>query len=159
MSDDQLVRPEPWTTPTPAQTPRLRTAVMRHQGVRLADLVDLFDTGYARIIAAGVTPTGPAFALYRGDPTASFDLELGFPADRVPADDTVEESSIPGGPSFVLTHVGGYDGLGPAWERVLGAVADAGRTLDTMLEVYVSQPGPDVDPATLRTDLHALLTG
>lgn len=154
---DILVRPEPWATPSAARVPTLRTAVVRRESVTLADLRDIFDEGYGRILAAGVVPTGPAFAIYRGDPTQTFDLELGFPADTVPADEAVVESSLPGGPSIALTHLGGYDGLGPSWERVLGSVAEAGGSVTALLEVYVSQPGPETDPATLRTDLHALL--
>ena len=156
---DQLVPATPWATPTPTRLPTLRTAVVRHEGVTLADLRDIFDSGYGRIVAAGVVPTGPAFALYPGDPTATFDLEVGFPADTVPADDVVVESSIPGGAAYTLTHLGGYDGLGGSWERVLTAVADDGGAAGLLLEVYVTQPEPDMDPATLRTDLHAVLRG
>ena len=32
-----------------------------------------------------------------------------------------------------------------------------GLTPSAMLEVYVSEPGPDVDPTTLRTDLYLLV--
>ena len=42
-------------------------------------------------------------------------------------------------------HVGGYDNLGDSWCAL------------AMWEVYVTEPIPDADPATLRTDLSWVL--
>ncbi|MFE3293547.1 GyrI-like domain-containing protein [Rhodococcus sp. NPDC059234] len=140
-------------------------AVLRHGAVTMADLAGLFDTGFqalgAAIAAGELTPTGPAVAIYRGDPATTFDLEIGFPvAQAIAAPIAVDGavvvgSQLPAGPAATLSHLGAYDGLPTAWEKLMTAVQAGGATLrdGTMVEVYVTQPSPEADPATMRTDL------
>ena len=102
--------------------------------------------------------SGPAFALYRGDPATSFDLELGFPVARplvapVPGEVVVEPSFIPAGEALTLTHFGAYDALPQAWAVLSAAAAATGFVPTFFYEVYVTEPSPQTDPATLRTDL------
>ena len=53
-----------------------------------------------------------------------------------------------------VSHLGGYDGLPRAWGDLMQRVADDGnQPALPFWEVYVSEPGTDVDPSTLRTDL------
>ena len=138
-------------------------AVLRHEGIRLADLRDVFDTGYGAIAAAfaagRLIPTGPALAIYHGDPMGVFDLELGFPVQTPPSapiatgDGTaIVASSLPTGQVVATSVFGSYDGLGAGWAGLVARAAEAGlHPRGVWIEVYVSDPG--VEPDELRTDL------
>ncbi len=138
-------------------------AVIRYSGLRLDDLRTVFDTAYSalgRAVGAGtVVPSGPALAVYHGDPGELFDLEVGFPVAEalggpVVADDTtIVPSTLPTGPAFATSFFGAYDGLGQAWGSLLTRVAEQdAEPLDVMIEVYVTDPS-DAPPGRLRTDL------
>lgn len=138
-------------------------AVIRHEGIRIADLRDAFDSGYAAIgaaFAAGtLIPAGPALAIYHGDPMGVFDLELGFPVQAPPSDPiatgdgtAITASTLPTGKAVATTVLGSYDGLGAGWAALVARAAEAGmHPSGVWIEVYVSDPG--VDPDELRTDL------
>lgn len=172
-------------TPTPAapaivDAPEQVTAVVRVEGYPAAQLPQLFDGVFTRLFPAlgqaGVQPAGPAHALYTRMPGETVDLEVGIPVDRVLEGtvdlgslqlETGEEiplvartSSLPGGRIATAAHLGGYDGLGEAWQTFMEALATGGTPPGTPFwEVYVTEPSPDMDPATLRTDLFTALQG
>ena len=53
-----------------------------------------------------------------------------------------------------ISHLGGYDGLGQAWDEFMAAVERSGASPRLPFwEVYVTEPSPETDPATMRTDL------
>ena len=153
---------EPVTEPTAVTLEPVPTAVVRHRGVTVADLPALFDAAYPAIGASGAAIAGPAFAVYRGDPSARFDLEIGFPvtspvAGPIAGPVTVEPSELPVGPSLTLSHLGSYDALHEGWGRLAGEAAAQGLVPRCFFEVYVTEPTPDTDPATLRTDLYLMV--
>lgn len=138
-------------------------AVVRHEGVTIADLSGLFDRGYSAIggaFASGaLTPAGPALAVYRGNPMETFDLELGFPVAEAPSTPietpggpTITASALPAGPATATTALGSYEGLGAAWAGLVERTVAGGSTpLGVWIEVYVSDPS--TAPESLRTDL------
>ena len=84
-------------------------------------------------------------------------MPLASPLD-LGEDYTVVSSSIPAGRVAATSNLGGYDGLGEAWGAFMGAVASAGhRPSARFFESYVTQPTPESDPVTLRTDLVVFL--
>jgi effector-binding domain-containing protein len=139
-------------------------AVVRHAGVRQSDLRDLFDSSFRAIGAAAsagdLQPTGPAVAIYDGDPADVFDLALGLPVAQLPSG-TLERDGVEivghqlaAGAYAALSHVGSYEGLSGAWERLIDGVTEGGaQPAGVWVEVYVSEPTPESDPSTLRTDL------
>ena len=149
---------------TAAPTPALidgqpvTTAVVRGR-VPMDELRNFFDRSFGQLGRAlgsqGVAPTGPGFARYHGAPAEVVDLEVGFPTNSpVTAADGVEPGSLPGGRIATATYVGGYDGLGATWGGLEEWLGQQGlRPSGDLWEVYVTEPGPDVDPATLRTDV------
>ncbi len=147
----QLVTVEPATS-----------AVVRGR-IALTEIRDFFDRSFSvlgpAIGAQGATATGPAFGLYRGTPDGTLDLEVGFPTDRaVASDGPVEAGELPGGRVARLVHAGAFDGLAGSWQRLGACIAEQGPARSaTYWEVYVTQPGPEVYPATLRTELNWLL--
>lgn len=69
-------------------------------------------------------------------------------------------SALPGGRIATAAHLGGYDRLGEAWQTFMGALESQGhRVAMPFWEVYTTEPTPDIDPATLRTDLFTALEG
>lgn len=148
------------------------TAVVRATNVPMATIGSFFDSAFGKafpaLFAAGITPVAPPFALYTRiteGPEAEADLEIGFPLDR-PLSESVEgeseevdgmrvvPSELPAGEIAVTSHLGSYDGLGEAWGELMGEIGAMGRAPGIPFwEVYVTEPSPDMDPATLRTDL------
>ena len=80
----------------------------------------------------------------------------GLAAQPVEAGDLrIVPSELPAGRVAVVSHLGGFDGLGRAWGRLLGEIQGRGLSAGTPFwESYVTEPSPDMDPATLRTDLY-----
>ncbi|MCT1432806.1 GyrI-like domain-containing protein [Dietzia maris] len=164
--------PEPVEGVRLLRAPAVPTAVVRATCVPMATIAGFFDsafgTAFPALFAAGVTPAGPAFALYTRtteEPEPAADLEIGFPLARplpeLHPDEPTEidgmqviASELPAGDVAVTSHLGSYDGLGQAWGEFMGAIGAMGRAPGSPFwEVYVTEPSPDMDPATLRTDL------
>lgn len=148
------------------------TAVVRATDVPMATISGFFDSVFGKafpaLFAAGMTPVAAPFALYTRiteGPEARADLEIGFPLDRPLAESIEGEpeevdgmqvvpSELPAGEIAVTSHLGAYDGLGEAWGEFMGEIGAMGRAPGIPFwEVYVTEPSPDIDPATLRTDL------
>ena len=126
---------------------------------------DFFDRSFRTlpqaIIGQGRAITGAAFCLYHGIPADTFDLEAGFVVDAaiIPSGDVVP-GSLPGGRVARLIHVGSYDGLPGSWDRLHTWVAANGLSRgEGWWEAYLTQPTPDTDPATLRTELNLQVLG
>lgn len=158
------------------RAPVVPTVVVRAGDVAMSTISELFDAAFGTVFPAafahGLTPAGPAFALYTrltdgADPVA--DVEIGFPLggplleqiDDEPVEGDglrVVASVLPAADVAVTTHLGGYDGLGQAWGEFLGQIGAMGRAPGTPFwETYVTEPSPDMDPADLRTDLYCVV--
>lgn len=144
------------------------TVVVRAQDCPMERLAELFDTTFAALFAAlaqhGLAPAGIPFSLHHRIPDSTADLEVGIPVTAplsgpiTVGDVVLTPSELPGGTVARTSHVGPYDGLGDAWGAFLGAVVASGRApVLPFWEVYVTEPGPESDPATLRTDLFTLV--
>jgi effector-binding domain-containing protein len=157
----------PRAAPEQVRLVAVPTAVVRRAALTMDGVRGFFDAGFAAL-AAAVAPAGPAFAIYRGDPSTIFDAEIGFPVTAplsasVPGEPgaiVVDPSSLPPGPALALSHVGGYDTLPDTWARLMEAVTASGAIPgSTFIEVYVTEPGPGAEPAAMRTELFAPLPG
>ncbi|MFD0806482.1 GyrI-like domain-containing protein [Nocardioides caeni] len=123
---------------------------LRHTAVTFDDLGSIFDSGYS--VLAQLGPIGPGYAIYDGDMDKPFDVTLGFPVAQVPAQlpDGVEASTFPGGSVLLVSHLGSFEDLMPAWERFV-AHEKAPQSLRA-IEIYVTDPS--VTPVEQqRTDL------
>ncbi|WP_143965788.1 GyrI-like domain-containing protein [Gordonia zhaorongruii] len=119
--------------------------------VTLDDLPELFDESFEILAQAG--PVGPAFAQYIGDPTDVFDLTIGFPVAAPTDVEDTETGLFPGGSALIMSHIGGFDGLGSAWDSLMELhFARGGAQPRATLEIYATDPSgtPQED---LRTDL------
>ena len=106
---------------------------------------------------SGLVMTGPPFARYRSlDPEyARFEVEAGFPVDKsAPVHGEVESSTLPGGPAAVVTHIGPYDEMKPAYEATEAWITQHdGMPEGSAWEVYYSDPQQQPDPSTWRTEI------
>jgi effector-binding domain-containing protein len=132
--------------------------------VPMDELPAFFDRAFGALGVAlsahQVVPQGPAFARYRGVPTATADLEVGFPvAEAIEPQGEVTAGSIPVGRVARVVHHGGYDGLGAAWSSLEAWIGEQGLVPgEDLWEVYLTKPDPDMDPSELRTELNWLVT-
>ena len=150
---------------TASSTPELvtlepTTAAVVRGTIAAEEITDFFDRSFSvlgqAIAAQGLAPIGPAFGLYRGMPDETIDVAVGFPTDGpIEPDGSVEPGELPGGRVARVVYAGGFDGLGDAWQRLGGWIAQQGLTpSETYWEVYVTEPNPEMDPADLRTELN-----
>jgi effector-binding domain-containing protein len=130
------------------------TAVVREQ-VAMTALPEFFGRAFAEVSAAmeaqGVQPTGPPFALYRGMPTETVDVEAGFRVSTtIEAANGVRAGIMPPCRAVQAMHVGSYDTLGTTYEAVKQRMYEEGLTAsDDMWEYYLSDQ--TTDPAIWRT--------
>lgn len=161
MNVPLLLSPEPAATPARVTLPGdIPVVQLRHHGATLAQLPDLFDSGYA--VLAGLGPNGPGFAVYAGDISQSFDLTIGFPVashpQSLPAG--VESATFPSGEALLLSHLGPFEEMTGSWQRLVDAAEEQGLEVTSAIEVYVSDPSvtaPTDLPTDLRTDLLGVL--
>ena len=146
------------TEPMLTEVTEIVTAVVSGV-VAMAEIADFFDRSFSELTTTlaeqGRTATGAAFARYKGLPGETADLEVGFATDQtVTHQGNVQPSSLPSCRVATTVHVGGYDQLGMAWERLGAWIREQGLTpRDDLWEVYVTKPNPHMDPADLRTEL------
>jgi effector-binding domain-containing protein len=109
--------------------------------------------------AAGAAISGPALAIYHGDPHSdAFDVTVGFPvSDEAPRDGVVTEL-LPGGPAARVTHTGSYETLGEAYTELAAALAERGVPWTIAWETYVVGMGDVSSPDELVTEVVAPLT-
>lgn len=169
MSAPSYLREEPFSELTVIEVPGTPSAVVEAREVAMEDLPKLFDNTFTGLFPAlgeaEIEPAGPAFALYTRQPSETVDLQVGVPvsagltqAQPIGNDLIVIPSELPASSMAVISHFGGYDELGEAWAQFLKDVVAAGHHPGLpFIELYVTEPSPEADPATLRTDLFLTL--
>lgn len=156
MDTPLVLAPEPFANPERIDLPAgVPVVELHHADASLADLPDIFDAGYQVLATLG--PAGPGYAIYDGDLSQRFAVTIGFPVAAAPADlpDGVQATTFPSGPALAVSHLGPFDGLAPAWERLTEEARPAGAS-GRVVEVYVTDPSV-TEADRLRTDLLALL--
>ncbi|MPV37123.1 GyrI-like domain-containing protein [Georgenia subflava] len=133
--------------------------------VRMDEITTIFDTRFTEVLdaltAAGAQPAGAPYARYRGRPTDTVDVEVGFPV-TAPFQGTgeVRGGTLPAVRAAEAVHPGSYDTLPETYAAVERWVAENDlQTLEESWEVYESGPESDPDPSTWRTRVVFPLTG
>ena len=133
------------------------TAVIAAE-VPIAELKDFFDAAFHAVadvlLRQGVAPQA-AFGYYPKMPTETIALEGGFITNSpITREGKVLPGELPGGQIARATYVGSYEGLEAAYGEFAEWIHAQGREPGpAMWEVYVTEPTPDVDPGSMRTDL------
>ena len=134
------------------------TAVVR-SSLLVSEIPDFMRHAFAstaRILASqGISLVGPPFARYVHVEDDRFIVEAGFPTTAaVAATDDVVASALPGGLAAVLTYVGPYDEMKPAYEAVAEwIVRNGGTPAGSPWEVYFTDPAHEPDPQKWRTEI------
>src|SRR5436190_6818140 len=122
------------------------------------------------LAAHGIPPAGPPFLRYRViDMDRRLDIEAGVPVaaprgDENVGDENVQVGVLPAGRYVTVTHVGPFDKLVDATGGLLAWAAGQGLKWDVTgtpdgeswgcrLEIYVTNPAEQPDPATWETQL------
>lgn len=159
----------PYTEVTYLEVPEVPTVVSTFTAYPMADMATAFDSTFTALFPAlgaqNVQPAGPGFSLHTRMPSDTVDFEIGLPVDRpvtatvsTESGVTLRASRLPAGRVAIVSHLGSYDGLGEAWGAFMQAVGDAGHEPALPFwEIYVTEPSPEADPESMRTDLVLLL--
>ncbi|HEY8701947.1 MAG TPA: GyrI-like domain-containing protein [Arthrobacter sp.] len=132
------------------------TAVLRER-VAMDALPEFFGRAFGAVAAEAqrqnVQLAGPPFALYRGTPTETVDVEAGFPIAGTLADaGTVIAGILPEAEAYVAMHTGPYDTLESTYTVIQDQIKAAGkRPSDTMWEYYLNGPPSEPDPQKWQT--------
>ena len=120
-------------------------------------LTEFFGRAFTTVMSAAgaqnVQLTGPPFALYRGTPAQTVDVEAGFPISGAFQDkDGVTAGALPETQAFEAMHMGSYDTLETTYAAIQERMKAQGLTpSETMWEFYLSGPGVEPDPLKWQT--------
>jgi effector-binding domain-containing protein len=116
--------------------------------------------------ARGIKPAGAEFLKYNViDMKRKLEIEFGVPtATLVSGDDRVLAGTLPSGRYATLVHRGPYDKLYDAngalidWARERGirwdvSETEAGDRFGCRLEIYLTDPGSEIDPEKRETEV------
>lgn len=125
--------------------------------VPMAELPSAFDAAFHQVAdtvaAAGAQLVAPPYGRYRGMPTETVDVEMGFPVDRVfTASGDVLVETIPERRAVETVHVGSYDAMPATYGAVFAWIGEHGLVpADEMWEIYETDPSANPDQGTWRT--------
>ncbi|MFJ6112989.1 GyrI-like domain-containing protein [Agrococcus sediminis] len=125
--------------------------------VPMAGITDFFDRAYRTVVrvmaSQDIHPTGAPVGVYWSAPTDTIEMSAGFPADAaVAAEEGVAAERLPAGRAVQLTHAGAYGTMRASYDRLAAWAEEQGLPLGpVMWETYLTEPRPDVDPASMRT--------
>lgn len=148
-------------------TPQPAAAVRISESMADLDLAALFDLHLPniadRLADLGAAPAGPPYGRYHEFGPERADVEIGIPtaapvsalrplAECEPGE--MGSSELPGGQAAVTVHLGPYDSLSQAYERLEGWIRGQGREPGPgPWESYIDDPAEVEDPSQLRTEL------
>ena len=129
--------------------------------VPVAEIPDFLGKAYAtvteHVARSGLVFAGAPFARYRplDDEFAEFEIEAGFPVlSGAEGSAEVVASTLPGGIAAVVTHVGPYDQMKPAYQAIEAWIVEHDSQAEgPAWEVYYSDPIEQPNPANWRTEI------
>ena len=135
-----------------------KAAVVRFE-TPIAELRDEIRSGLAEVARSialnSLFPTGSPFTHYLTWHGEMVVAEVGFPVSGqlVPAGRVVG-GELPGGTIASAFHVGPYETIGEAYQRIEAWIRARGKEPgSTMWEAYLRGPGQETDPARFRTEI------
>lgn len=134
------------------------TAVVRAT-IPVAEIPAFLGRAYEQVMQAlraqGGAPVGPPFAYYLGMPTATVDMEAGFPV-AIPYSESgdVVPSELPGGNIASTMHVGPYERMVDTYNALMHWIDERGLVAgQSMWEIYLSDPQQEPDSSKWRTQI------
>jgi effector-binding domain-containing protein len=137
--------------------PEQQTAVVRHR-ITMQEVDRIpgwLGVTYQAIQRAGLQPAGMPFLRTLTMDANGMEVEVGWPvAAPFTGDAEVQAGTLPGGPRAVVSYLGPYDGIAPAYEALQAWCAEHGHAIaGAPWETYVTDPHAEPDPAKWRTDV------
>ena len=107
------------------------------------------------LLQHGQEPAGPPYALYHNMDMENLDLEIGVPfAGTLKGEGHIVNSTIPGGRSAVVEHLGPYETIEATYNKLMAFVAEQNlEPASYMYEFYLNDPD-EVAPEEIRTEVH-----
>jgi effector-binding domain-containing protein len=104
---------------------------------------------------SGAQPAGPPFAMYHNMDMSNLDVEIGFPvAEATQGSGRVKAGKLPGGRAAVTLHVGPYEKIGEAYNRLTAYVTKQGLNPESFCyEFYLNDPA-ETPPEQLKTEIY-----
>jgi effector-binding domain-containing protein len=127
-------------------------------------LSEVMGSSYGEIMqvmeSLGVQPSGPPFAMYHNMDMSNLDVEMGFPVMKAAQDrGRVKAGKLPGGKAAVTVHVGPYDRIEEAYNRLTAFVNEKGlETESSCYEFYLNDPA-ETPPDELKTEIYFPVKG
>ncbi len=101
----------------------------------------------------GQQPAGAPFAVYYNMDMQNMDVEIGFPAARLPGKDNIRAGELPAGKAVSLLHVGSYETVKAAYEAAgQWMKANGYESTGVVYEFYLNDPA-QTPPERLETQL------
>jgi effector-binding domain-containing protein len=140
------------------------TAVVRST-IAVAEIPTFLRHAYEAVMqglgSQGIAPVGEPFAYYLGMPTATVELEAGFPiaAPCVAAGEAIP-SELPGGTIATGTHVGPYEKMVDTYNQLMAWMAQQGLVPgEQMWEIYLTDPAQEPDASRWQTQIFWPVSG
>ena len=134
------------------------TAVVRAT-IPVSEIPAFLGHAYAAVMqvlaSQHIAPKDAPFAYYLKAPTATVELEAGFPiaAQCAPAGEVLP-GELPGGTIATTTHVGSYETLVDTYNVLMAWISKQGLVRgEAMWEIYLTDPQQEPDPANWRTQI------
>lgn len=90
---------------------------------------------------AGARPVGPPVAVLRPLPDGGLEVTAGFPVDHRPPGTSLEHDTLPAGKALQVAHLGSYESLAAAYDRLFERLAGHDGAAGPLLwEQYVVGP-------------------
>ncbi len=102
-----------------------------------------------------IHPAGPPFSVYYNMDVSNLDVEIGFPvAEKFEGKGRIRAGKIPGVKAAVTLHVGPYEKIDEAYNRLSAFVKKQGlETESYCYEFYLNDPA-ETRPEELKTEIY-----
>ena len=143
-------------TSQPTLAVRTRTSV--------AKLPEVMGQTYGTIAqylgSLGEQPAGPPFAAYHNMDMSNLDVEIGFPVTTAAeGSGRVKAGKLPGGKAAVILHVGPYEKIEEAYNRLTAFVKEKELEPESFCyEFYLNDPA-ETPPEELKTEIYFPVKG
>jgi effector-binding domain-containing protein len=127
-------------------------------------LSEVMGSSYGEIMqtmgSCGAKPAGPPFAMYHNMDMSNLDVEIGFPVDvKTEGSGRVKAGKLPGGKAAVTLHLGPYEKIEEAYNRLTAFVQEQGLEPESFCyEFYLNDPA-ETPPEELKTEIYFPLKG
>ncbi len=122
-----------------------------------AKMGEIYGKIFPYLMQQGVGFAGPPFAVYYEMPQGDspMDMEVGVPiTEAAPSLEDMTTHTLPGGTVATTVYQGPYDEIGPAYDEVMGWVANHGYEMSgAPREAYLNSPDEVKSPAEYLTEV------